>query len=144
MHVGENIRPFELARTQLCFGERLRRSRRRKDAREHLTQAWETFTHLRADPWAHRAAREIEATGRSAPVPIAHSTDRLTPQELQVAMSVAAGATNRQAANELFLSQKTVEFHLSAIYRRLALRSRTELVELLQQRNRQIVDTARN
>jgi DNA-binding CsgD family transcriptional regulator len=133
---GPDSRPFELARTHLCFGERLRRHRRRKDAREHLSAAWESFANLGAATWAERASREIQATGTTAPGSIAHPTDLLTPQEFQVAMTVAAGATNREAAQALFLSQKTVEFHLSAIYRRLGLRSRGELAKMMAERRR--------
>ena len=123
LHAGPNVRPFELARTQLCFGERLRRHRRRKDARQQLTQAWETFANLGAEAWARRTSQEIAAMGGTTPGPISHAVDLLTPQEFQVAIAVADGATNKEAANALFLSQKTVEFHLSAIYRRWDLRS---------------------
>jgi DNA-binding CsgD family transcriptional regulator len=134
LHAEGSSRPFELARTQLCFGERLRRQRRRKDARTHLTAAWETFSHLGAATWAQRAAREIEATGVTMPGVMNHKTDLLTPQELQVALWVSRGATNRETAEALFLSQKTVEFHLSSIYRRLDVHSRGELTALLRAR----------
>ncbi len=69
--------------------------------------------------------------------PVAHLPELLTPQEFQVAMAVANGATNREVANSLFLSQKTVEFHLSAVYRRLGLRSRGELANALRERTHQ-------
>ncbi len=134
LHRGANVRPFELARTQLCFGERLRRQRRRRDAREYLSQAWETFTALGAGTWANRAGQEIAALGGHTPRPVSHVTDLLTPQELQVAVIVAGGATNREAAGALFLSQKTVEFHLSNIYRRLGLRTRAELIHTIKDR----------
>ncbi|TCO45211.1 AAA ATPase-like protein [Kribbella antiqua] len=130
-HDGGITRPFEKARTQLCFGESLRRHRRRKDARIHLTAAWEVFSHLGAAPWARRTAQELEATGSVTLGRVTLKSHLLTPQEFQVAMAVESGATNRQIANSLFLSQKTVEFHLSAIYRRLGLKSRGELVELM-------------
>jgi DNA-binding CsgD family transcriptional regulator len=136
LHGGPNLRPFELARTQLCFGERLRRHRRRRDARHQLSQAWETFADLGADAWAQRASQEIAALGGGAPGPVRHVTDLLTPQEFQVAATVAGGATNREAASALFLSQKTIEFHLSNIYRRLGVRSRAELAAALEGRNR--------
>lgn len=131
-HERGEPRPFELARTELCYGERLRRERRRKDARTHLTIAWEHFSGLGSTCWADRAARELSATGGAAPRPIAHKVDLLTPQEYQVALAVTRGATNRQVAEELFLSQKTVEYHLSSIYRRLGLTSRAELVAELE------------
>jgi DNA-binding CsgD family transcriptional regulator len=131
LHSGANARPFELARTELCFGERLRRNRRRKEARAHLSRAWETFASLGAHTWALRASQEIVSTGGTSPGPISHVFHLLTPQELQVATIVAAGATNREAATALFLSQKTIEFHLSAIYRRLELRNRADLAKAL-------------
>jgi DNA-binding CsgD family transcriptional regulator len=134
LHGGPNVRPFEVARTELCFGERLRRRRRRKEAREHLSRAWETFTALGATTWAARAGQEIAALGGQAPGPVSHVTDLLTPQELQVAVTVAGGATNREVAGALFLSHKTVEFHLSNIYRRLGLRTRAELVRVMRDR----------
>ncbi|GAA3919056.1 AAA family ATPase [Actinoplanes auranticolor] len=118
--------PFERARTQLCYGERLRRARRRADARRHLHDALETFTRLGAQPWAERVRTELRATGST----VGRSPDalpRLTPQELQVALVVARGATNHEAAATLFLSQKTIEYHLSNIYRKTHIRSRAEL-----------------
>ena len=136
LHAEPDSRPFELARTRLCFGERLRRHRRRKDAREQLTRAWEVFAKLGAETWAQRAFQEIAAMGGTVPNPISHATDLLTPQEFRVAMTIAGGATNREAANALFLSQKTIEFHLSSIYRRLGLRSRADLADVLAERFR--------
>jgi DNA-binding NarL/FixJ family response regulator len=120
------VMPFERARTQLCYGERLRRLRRRADARRHLHEALETFTRLGAQPWAERTRSELRATGST----VRRSTDalpKLTPQELQVALVVARGATNHEAATTLFLSQKTIEYHLSNIYRKTQIRSRAEL-----------------
>jgi DNA-binding CsgD family transcriptional regulator len=121
---------FEQARTELCFGQRLRRAKRTGDAREHLRSAAEAFERLRAGPWADRARQELEATGerRRARGP---ETSELTPRELQVALIVARGATNREAAAALFLTTKTIEFHLGQIYRKLGLRSRTELAHRL-------------
>jgi DNA-binding CsgD family transcriptional regulator len=130
VHASAPTRPFELARTQLCFGEHLRRRRRRREARLQLVDAWETFTQLGAATWAQRAAHELEATGIEAPGAAVRKSQLLTPQELQVALAVAGGATNREVADKLYLSQKTVEFHLSAIYRRLGIRSRSELTAL--------------
>jgi DNA-binding CsgD family transcriptional regulator len=119
--------PFELARTQLCLGMRRRRSRRRADAREVLRQALSYFEASGAQPWANRAEAELRATGGQPPRKTITSLRPLTSQELQVAMSVARGATNKEVANALFLSVKTVEFHLANIYRKLSVRSRTEL-----------------
>jgi DNA-binding NarL/FixJ family response regulator len=136
-HGRDVPRPFELARTQLSFGERLRRSRRRRDARVHLQEAWTTFSRLGARPWAERAAAELGATGISVGGADSHATDLLTSQELHVALRISKGASNREAAEALFLSQKTVEFHLGRIYRKLGLTSRQELSGLLLERQRE-------
>ena len=123
--------PFELARTQLCLGERLRRERRRSDAREPLRAALATFERLGAVPWADRARSELDATGETVRRSDPNAADQLTAQELQVALLVAKGATNREAGAALFLSPKTIETHLGRVYRKLNLRSRTELAGLL-------------
>jgi DNA-binding CsgD family transcriptional regulator len=123
--------PFERARTELCYGERLRRARRRVDAREQLRPALETFERLGAGPWAERARAELAATGERARPRREPATDRLTPTELRVALVVAEGFGNRDAARRLFLSPRTVEFHLGQIYRKLGLRSRAQLARLL-------------
>jgi DNA-binding CsgD family transcriptional regulator len=124
---------LEHARTQLAYGERLRRLRRRRDSREHLHRALETFERLGARPWAERARAELRASGeRLRPrKPTAH--ERLTPQELQVSLAAADGLTNKEIGARLFLSPKTVEFHLGRAYRKLALRSRAELIKLFAQ-----------
>ena len=119
--------PFEHARTLLAYGEQLRRCRRRSDARVHLESALTLFDRLGAEPWAARARRELAATGGVARHHVPSTVDTLTPQELQVALVVAEGATNREAGAKLFLSPKTVEAHLGRIYRKLGVRSRTEL-----------------
>ncbi|MGH3930257.1 MAG: helix-turn-helix transcriptional regulator, partial [Pseudonocardiaceae bacterium] len=120
--------PFEQARTQLCFGEFLRRHRRPTQAREVLTAALGTFTRLGARSWAQRAEAELRATGMASRPRRERSATQLTPQELQVALVVADGATNVEAAAQLFLSAKTIEYHLSNIYRKLGIRSRAQLV----------------
>jgi DNA-binding NarL/FixJ family response regulator len=122
---------FEVARTELCLGERLRRSRRRKEARIVLRSAIERFERLAAAPWAERANTELRASGETVAPGGVIATNELTPQELQVALAVAKGATNREAGAALFLSPKTVEAHLGRIYRKLDIRSRTELAALL-------------
>jgi len=123
--------PFEKARTELCLGERLRRARRRSEARLHLRSALERFERLGAEPWAERARNELRASGETLRGREAGGADELTPQELQVAMLVAEGATNREAGAALFLSPKTIEAHLGRIYRKLDVRSRTELAARL-------------
>jgi DNA-binding CsgD family transcriptional regulator len=123
--------PFEVARTHLCRGERLRRAGRRTDARHALRAAIEAFDRLGAEPWASRARQELGATGATARRRREGTDrDRLTPHELQVALIVATGASNREAAAALFLSPKTIEFHLSHIYSKLNVRTRSELAAL--------------
>jgi DNA-binding NarL/FixJ family response regulator len=117
--------PFQRARTELCYGERLRRARRRADARERLHSALATFDRLGARPWAKRARLELQATGEPAPAPEWGAAKDLTPHELQVALTAARGKTNRETAAELFVSPKTIEAHLHRIYVKLGLRSRT-------------------
>jgi DNA-binding CsgD family transcriptional regulator len=123
--------PFDVARTRLCYGERLHRERRRARAREQLELALEGFDALGAEPWAERARVELATMGSRVAAPDRPSLAVLTPRELQVALTVARGATNRDAAAALFLSEKTVERHLSAIYAKLGLRSRSELAARL-------------
>lgn len=124
--------PFERARTELAWGERLRRRRRRMDAREPLERALQTFRALGAEPWARRAADELAAAGGAhADRETPRTRDELSAHELKVALMVAHGMTNREVAAALFLSPKTIERHLSRIYRKLDVRSRTELTRLL-------------
>lgn len=123
--------PFERARTQLCLGERRRRDRRMRDARGPLLAALDAFEAMGAVPWADRARDELRATGarpRAARVP---PTRDLTSQELQVVLAVAAGATNKEAAAALFISPKTVEYHLRKAYDKLGVRSRAALAALV-------------
>ncbi|MQY02812.1 LuxR C-terminal-related transcriptional regulator [Actinomadura macrotermitis] len=121
---------FERARTQLLFGGTLRRLRRRRDSREHLQQALETFDRLGARTWAQQARAELRAAGGSVGTGPADAARELTPQQLQIARLVAAGATNREIAARLYLSHRTVEHHLSKIFARLEVRSRVELARL--------------
>lgn len=123
--------PFQEARTRLQYGELLRRRRRRADARHQLSAAVRVFERLGAEPWGHRARSELRATGVTARPRNEPEQQRLTPQELRVALVVADGATNAEAGAQLFLSAKTVEYHLSSVYRKLGLRSRAQLVRAL-------------
>jgi DNA-binding CsgD family transcriptional regulator len=118
---------FELARTQLACGMRLRRSRRRVDARPHLRAALATFDELGAVPWADQAATELRATGETVHRRRLGGPAELTPQEHQVARLLADGRTTREAAATLFLSPKTVEYHLRHVYLKLGIQSRAEL-----------------
>jgi DNA-binding CsgD family transcriptional regulator len=118
---------FDEARTRLCYGERLRRTRRRRDARTQLQPALEVFEELLASPWAERTRAELRATGERLGVRQPHS-EQLTAQELRIALQAAEGKTNRQIGATLFLSPKTVEFHLGRVYRKLGIGSRAELI----------------
>jgi DNA-binding CsgD family transcriptional regulator len=120
--------PFEQARSELCLGERLRREAARREAREHLHLALVTFERLDARPWSERARREIRATGETLQTRDASTRDDLTPQELQIALQVAQGKTNKEVGAALFISPKTVELHLSRAFRKLGIRSRGELI----------------
>jgi DNA-binding CsgD family transcriptional regulator len=122
---------FETARTQLAYGARLRRARRRVRAREHLRAAYQTFEHLGAAAWAETAAAELAATGETARRRDVTTLDALTPQELQIALLLAQGKTTREAAAAVFLSPKTVEYHLRHVYRKLGINSREELAAAL-------------
>jgi DNA-binding CsgD family transcriptional regulator len=122
---------FESARTQLHYGERLRRVRRRIHARVQLRAAFATFERLGAAPWADRARVELLATGETARRRDASTIDQLTPQEFQIAQLLAEGATTREAAAKLFLSPKTIEYHLRSVYSKLGIRSRSALTSAL-------------
>ena len=126
--VGRSSRTLEPS----CFlGERLRRSRRRIDARAQLHSAIDAFDRLGAARWSERARAELEATGETIARRDPTAPEKLTPQELQIALQVAEGKSNRETAEALFLSPKTVEFHLTRVYRKLDLNSRAELIRLL-------------
>ena len=120
---------FEEARTRLCRGEARRRARRRVDARDDLRRALALFDELGAAPWAERARGELEATGETARRRVPSTIDQLTPRELQVALVLAEGATTREAAAKLFLSPKTVDYHLRHVYRKLGISDRAALAE---------------
>jgi DNA-binding CsgD family transcriptional regulator len=118
---------YERARTQLVYGERLRRAGERKRAREQLRSALAVFDDLGAAAWSARARSELAATGERLQ-PAAVARESLTPREMQVALAVAEGASNKETAATLYLTPKTVEYHLTRVYRKLGLRSRAELV----------------
>ncbi len=124
-------RPLDQARTQLLYGELLRRERRRNDARVQLHAALEGFERLGAALWAARAATELRATGESARRRDHSTANQLTPQELQVARLIGQGASNREAAARLFLSPRTVDYHLRKIFQKLDISSRSELIRLV-------------
>jgi DNA-binding CsgD family transcriptional regulator len=124
-------RAFERARTELAYGASLRRQRRRVDAREHLRAALETFDALDAMPWSSRARSELRASGETARARREQpASAELTPQEHQVAKFVSQGLSNREVGAQLFLSPRTVDFHLRNVFAKLGISSRTELAAL--------------
>jgi DNA-binding CsgD family transcriptional regulator len=114
--------PFELGRTLLVRGAVERRAKRKRGARDTLTKALEVFDGLGAALWTDKARAELARIGGRAP-----SSLDLTPTEDKVAALVAAGSSNREVADALFVSVHTVEANLKRIYRKLGIRSRTEL-----------------
>jgi DNA-binding NarL/FixJ family response regulator len=121
----------QLARTHLLYGEWLRRQRRRLDAREQLRTAHEFFSEAGVEAFAERARLELEATGERARKRTADALDELTPQETQVTRLAAEGHTNREIAARLFISASTVEYHLRKAFRKLEVKSRTQLADRL-------------
>jgi DNA-binding CsgD family transcriptional regulator len=124
------LSPFEQARTELLYGEWLRRGRQRREARPHLRRAADLFRQVGAPPWEERAEAELRATGETARPRDPSTLDQLTPQELQIAGLVAAGMTNRQIAAQLYLSPRTIDYHLRKVFSKLGVASRTELVRM--------------
>lgn len=125
---------FETARTTLLRGQRLLRQRRRADARPHLQRALDDFERLGARAWADVAIAELDATGVTITRRDTGPVTELTSRELQVALLLAGGRTTRQAATTLFLSPKTVEYHLRHVYTKLGIGSRPELVAAMRSR----------
>ncbi|MEV4290533.1 AAA family ATPase [Nonomuraea bangladeshensis] len=126
-------RLFERARTELLYGEWLRRLRRRADARHQLRSALDIFERLGSRPWAERARAELRAAGERQTGEGRSSEgmlDRLTPQELQIIRMAATGLSNRDIAAQLFLSPRTIGYHLYKAYPKLGVASRAELARL--------------
>ena len=123
--------PFELARVQLVYGEHLRRARATSDARTHLSAALATFRALGACPWADRAANELRATRLTITRTECHGTTMLTAQEHQIAALAAAGLTNKQIGQQLYLSPRTVSAHLYRIFPKLGISTRAALRDAL-------------
>jgi DNA-binding CsgD family transcriptional regulator/tetratricopeptide (TPR) repeat protein len=118
---------FDLARVQLAYGERLRRARVTTVSRTHLTAALETFERLGARPWAARASSELRATGQTRSRSGTFAPEALTPQEREIAVLAAGGLTNKQIAERLYLSHRTVGAHLHRVYRKLGISTRVAL-----------------
>jgi DNA-binding CsgD family transcriptional regulator len=127
IELAESLSPFERARTELLYGEWLRRERRRVDARPHLRAALELFQRIRLSPWEERARAELRASGETARRRDPSTRDQLTPQELQIAHLVAEGMTNREIGAQLYLSPRTIDYHLRKVFAKLQIASRTDL-----------------
>jgi len=127
--LGHSRLHVALARAHLLYGEWLRRQGRRLDAREQLRSAHEMFTEFGMRGFAERARVELNATGEHTRKRIAETHDDLTPQEAQISRLVANGATNAEIAARLFITRKTVEYHLHKVFRKLGVNSRTQLVQ---------------
>ncbi|MFK0112664.1 ATP-binding protein [Streptomyces sp. NPDC091217] len=128
---GTDRWPFELARVRLAYGERLRRAKSTTEARIHLGTALDTFESLGARPWAARAGNELRATGLSVGSAGATGLASLTPQQREIAMLAAAGLTNKQIGERLFLSPRTVSTHLHQLFPKLGVASRAALRDAL-------------
>jgi DNA-binding CsgD family transcriptional regulator len=124
---GENTHAFELAQTRLQYGEWLRRQRFKTEARRQLRVALEMFNDLGAEPWIERTQAELRATGVSLAGKSQTSLDQLTAQELHIARLGAQGLSNREIGTKLYLSPRTVGFHLSNVFGKLGIASRGEL-----------------
>ncbi|MCD5316200.1 helix-turn-helix transcriptional regulator [Kineosporia babensis] len=134
----EAERPFDEARTALAYGAWLRRERRKSECRTHLRLAHERFESVGAEAWQSNAAQEMRASGDNVRRQDALTTGvHLTAQELTIAGMVADGESNRQVAEKLSLSVRTVEYHLRNVFLKLGIRNRTELAV-----NRQLLENA--
>jgi DNA-binding CsgD family transcriptional regulator len=131
LSVDLSRRPFIRARTELAYGEWLRRQRRAADSRHPLRSARDTFDALGATPWSERARRELRAAGERSAERKAMTSDLLTGQELQIAQLAASGLTNREIGKALFISHRTVGAHLARIFPKLDVTSRVQLASLL-------------
>lgn len=123
----QDTRPLERARIQLLLGETLRRSRQRAQSRTYLRSAMATFERLGASPWADRAGSELRASGEAVTQRDSSGRAPLTPQELQIAQYAADGDSNAEIAARLFLSRRTVEYHLAKVYTKTGVTSRRHL-----------------
>jgi DNA-binding CsgD family transcriptional regulator len=122
---------IELARARLLYGEWLRRENRRVEARAQLRGVHDTFSRIGAEAFAERARRELLATGETVPKRTAETRDVLTPQEAQVARLARDGHSNPEIGAQLFISPRTVEYHLRKVFRKLDVTTRRELRDVL-------------
>ena len=122
---------LDLARARLLYGEWLRRRGRRVDAREQLRSALASFAEMGAGGFAQRAERELLATGETARKRTVETTDDLTPHETRIARMARDGASNQDIATELFVSRKTIEYHLHKVFTKLGISTRQQLEYVL-------------
>ena len=127
---------FERARTELLYGRWLRRRRRLREARGRLGAALVAFERCGAGAWADQARGELRANGAASGKEPAAGLARLTPQQLRIARHVAEGATNREVAQRLAVSTRTVDYHLRNVFAALGVRSRIELARMVDQEHR--------
>lgn len=123
--------PFDLARIQLAYGERLRRTKSPAAARDHLSVALDSFEQLGAQPWITRTGNELRAAGIHHDRAVPSAVEALTPQQRQIALLAASGLTNKQIGERLFLSSRTVGYHLYLIFPKLGVSSRAALRDAL-------------
>jgi DNA-binding CsgD family transcriptional regulator len=123
-------RPLEVARVQLAYGEWLRRSQRRVDARVHLRHALEAFQDVRAEALRSRADQELRASGETARRRDPSTLVQLTPTELTIAQLVSSGMSNKDVAAQCWISPRTVAFHLRNVFAKAGVTSRGELARL--------------
>ena len=129
--LGRTRLAFELTRAHLLYGEWLRRERRRIEARDRLRAAQDLFTSFGAEAFAARAARELMATGETARKRTIEARDDLTPQELQIAQFASDGLSNAEIGARLFISPRTVEYHLHKVFTKLGITTRGQLHRVL-------------
>lgn len=130
-HLERSQIPIHLARARLLYGEWLRRQDRRRDARHQLRSAHDSFSSSGAEAFAERARRELLATGETARKRMVAARDQLTPQELQIARLAADRLSNPEIGSQLYLSPRTIEYHLHKVYEKLGINSRKELTTSL-------------
>jgi DNA-binding CsgD family transcriptional regulator len=130
-HLSRSRAKVELARAHLLYGEWLRGERRRVDAREHLRAAHGQFVAMGAEGFTERARRELTAIGEATPSRPTGMWEKLTDQEIEIARLAAARRTNSEIGTQLFLSPRTVEWHLGKIFGKVGVSSRKELYDAL-------------
>src|SRR5262249_40874082 len=123
--------PFRRGSCLLAYGEWLRRQRRSMDARVPLRLARDIFDALGAAPWSERARRELRAAGEASHPRVGQVLDALTPQELQIAELAAKGLSNKEIAAKMYLSHRTVGYHLGAVFSKMSITSRVQLSRAL-------------